>query len=342
MKKAVLLLSVAALLFAAFVIFPRDLGKITIKYEESGSVAEPFFATTTLLMVGDVMLGRNVENLMLEHGMEYPFAQIGDFLNTADAVVANLEGPVITNHKKTPSGSFSFNFLPDIVPVLKKYNVELVTLANNHTFDYGAQGFDETADYLDNAGVEAFGHPTKVTEALYKNIGSTTFAFLGFNAIRALDIAQATSAIAIARTHADFVIVNVHWGEEYSPSSNSFQRKTGRAFIDSGADTVVGHHPHVVQEIEMYKDRPIFYSLGNFIFDQYFSKEVQEGLAVQLEVGKTELTYSLIPIENLTRSQPSVAIATSSAERISTLISKSRGVTVGTFTLLRQENTMVE
>ncbi len=80
----------------------------------------------------------------------------------------------------------------------------------------------------------------------------------------------------------DFLIVNIHWGEEYKEISNARQRKLARAMIDAGADVIIGHHPHVVQEMEIYQDRPIFYSLGNFIFDQYFSEPTQQGLAVGL------------------------------------------------------------
>jgi poly-gamma-glutamate synthesis protein (capsule biosynthesis protein) len=97
--------------------------------------------------------------------------------------------------------------------------------------------------------------------------------------------------------------VAIHWGEEYRDVSNKRQQTLGRALIDAGADVIIGHHPHVVEEIELYRGKPIFYSLGNFIFDQYFSKETQEGLAVKISVGDKKAAYELIPVD-LHKSQP--------------------------------------
>jgi len=106
-----------------------------------------------------------------------------------------------------------------------------------------------------------------------------------------------------------FIVVLVHWGEEYIETSSSYQRKIAYQLVDAGSDIIIGTHPHVVQEIELYhsdmqnKDSLIFYSVGNFIFDQYFSKETQEGLAVGLIQSKENLKFVLIPID-LTNSQP--------------------------------------
>ena len=92
--------------------------------------------------------------------------------------------------------------------------------------------------------------------------------------------------------------MSVHWGQEYQIKSSVFQQKLARKIIDSGADLIIGHHPHVVQEIEIYNNKLIFYSLGNFVFDQYFSEQTQQGLAVRLEINENKLVFQLFPIQS--------------------------------------------
>ena len=101
-------------------------------------------------------------------------------------------------------------------------------------------------------------------------------------------------AVAEAR----HLIVNIHWGAEYQELSNDHQRDLARELIDAGADAIIGHHPHVVEEIEVYKDKPIFYSLGNFVFDQYFSIPTQQGLAVGVVLGADATSVYVFPIES--------------------------------------------
>jgi len=113
-----------------------------------------------------------------------------------------------------------------------------------------------------------------------------------------IDIEKMKGLIREAGKESDLVIVNVHWGVEYKHQHNKIQAEYGRAFIDAGADLVIGHHPHVVQGMEIYNGKPIFYSLGNFVFDQYFSSDTQEGLAVGIEYGKDGAEISLYPMES--------------------------------------------
>ncbi|NTU99490.1 CapA family protein, partial [Candidatus Falkowbacteria bacterium] len=103
--------------------------------------------------------------------------------------------------------------------------------------------------------------------------------------------------VSEAKKQADFVVVNIHWGVEYKHDFSKKQQTVGHALIDAGADAIIGHHPHVTQGIEVYNNKPIFYSLGNFIFDQYFSKDTQEGFAVGLFVGNGTTTAHLFPLK---------------------------------------------
>ena len=112
-----------------------------------------------------------------------------------------------------------------------------------------------------------------------------------------LDVKKAEAVVSALKGSVDWVIVSIHWGEEYDQYVNTAQQNLAHALIDRGADAIVGHHPHVVQGVEVYKNKPIFYSLGNFIFDQYFSVETQQGLAVSLEFSDDGVAYALQPFK---------------------------------------------
>lgn len=260
-----------------------------------------------IFAVGDIMLGRNVEGWMNDKGSDYPFAKIKSFFTGADMVVGNLEGPIRKNHSRTSTGSTTFNFKPEVVDALKSAGFTTLSLANNHTLDYGSASFEETRQHLREAGLEFFGHPREAEDAfvLRKEIQGRKFAFIGLQDVFAsMDSKKAVALIKrVAAEPVTTTIVSIHWGDEYKLVANKRQKTLAHDFVDAGADVVIGHHPHVVQNIELYKDRPIFYSLGNFIFDQYFSKETQEGLAFGLEFKSTNLSIRLYPVD-IIKSQP--------------------------------------
>lgn len=260
----------------------------------------------SLLFIGDIMLGRHVEDLMSQYGSDYPFTYIDGLLAEPNAVVANLEGPVMTQSVHTPSGSFHFSFLASTPKILAEHHIGIVTLANNHTFDFGSAGYNETVSLLDAGGIAHFGHPFAFSDAyvLRKQIQGRKFIFVGFNATNPnFDTQGAQQFIATLPKHDETLIVVVHGGTEYELHSSSYQQQLYRGFIDSGADLVIAHHPHVVEEIEQYKNKLIFYSLGNFIFDQYFSKDVQEMLSVKVTFSDAMTRFQLIPLKS-SRSQP--------------------------------------
>jgi poly-gamma-glutamate synthesis protein (capsule biosynthesis protein) len=262
----------------------------------------------TMLAVGDMMLGRYVETLMNRYNEDYPFANLEGLVNGQDIVFGNLEGPIATEHVQTPDFVTLFSFKPGVAKLLKKHGFTLVSLANNHTLDKGEDVFEQTQQYLTEAGVAYFGNPRNESAAYRYDvaINERDLVFLGFNeAVNPFFDAEQALATVAAESEDVFVIVSMHWGNEYILTSNSFQQELAQGLIDNGADLVIGHHPHVVQEVEVYKDRMIFYSLGNFIFDQYFSVDVEQGLAFEMSLGKNEVSYELIPIQSK-RSQPEV------------------------------------
>jgi poly-gamma-glutamate synthesis protein (capsule biosynthesis protein) len=237
----------------------------------------------TMRFFGDVMLGRFVRTLMDKGGHDYPFQgklTEGD----QDLTIANLEGPIVTSPSHAQTGTV-FAFEPDTAPIIKKNNIDIVSIANNHTLDRGQKGLEETKQFLAAAGVEHFGDPILPSDhdVLVKKIKDQSFAFIGFHdATRRLDEEKAARLVKKFDTQVDHVIVFIHWGEEYRFKNTQRQQDLAHLFIDNGADLIVGHHPHVVENTETYKDIPIYYSLGNFIFDQYWSDKTQHGLALDV------------------------------------------------------------
>lgn len=263
-------------------------------------------STTTILFVGDIMMGRNVELLMDRNGDSYPFAYIAPFLKSVDTVVGNLEGPVLSNHTRTPSQSVRFDFHTRMAKVLKDNNISIVSLANNHTFDFGKEGYDETVLHVKAAGIDVVGHPFAFgsTYVLHKQINDQKFVFVGFNITNPnFNYSKAREFVrTLERAPDEFYVAMIHGGEEYKLVSNKAQKTFYRGLIDDGVDLVIGHHPHVVQESEEYKNKMIFYSLGNFIFDQYFSKDTQQGLTVKAHFVNGKVSYEIVPVKSV-RSQ---------------------------------------
>ncbi|MBI5222745.1 MAG: AmmeMemoRadiSam system protein B [Candidatus Magasanikbacteria bacterium] len=245
----------------------------------------------SVLFLGDTMLDRNVAERAKENGADWLFSALAGeenrFFSGMDEIHANLEGPFADSRRQT-SKSIAFRFDPALIPTLEKYNFSIFDLANNHTLDMGKQGFEEAKKNLQNAGLAFYGAQYGI-DSLIREIGGLKIGFVAFNDTNVqVDVEKLKEEIIELKNNVDFIIVSAHWGEEYQfLKSNKHQQKLARDIIDAGADIIIGHHPHVVQEMEIYKNKPIFYSLGNFIFDQYFSTETQQGLAVGLVVSES-------------------------------------------------------
>lgn len=243
-----------------------------------------------IIFTGDVMLGRYVETLVSRNSADYPFEKVSDRLNLANEVVINLEGPVVrgNEHIQTPDFSTSFSFHEKVLDTFQKHNIGIVNLANNHTFDKGEEKFKEMTVILKEKDIEWFGHPWDYDNKYMHSVNANgvNIHLLGYHQATNgnFDIEAMKESISgvVELNDRDIHIANFHFGPEYILTSSVYQKEIARAAVDAGADMVIGHHPHVVQEMEVYKGKPIFYSLGNFVFDQYFSENTQEGLAVEL------------------------------------------------------------
>lgn len=249
----------------------------------------------TMLAVGDIMLDRYVRTTMKTKGMDYPFAAIKPTLAGHDVVVGNLEGPFTSHPSVATETHLIFTFDPAVAPILATVGFTDVSLANNHTLNFGQSGLDQTRQVLTSAGIKYFGDPRNKNWFGYiQEVAGRTIAFVGYVGLtKGLD--GILSEIKDLRQRADVVIVMAHWGNEYQLNFNNRQQSDAHAMIDAGADLVLGAHPHVVQPFEVYKDKFIAYSLGNFLFDQYFSSDTLEGLMLQLNFSPSQLSIDLIP-----------------------------------------------
>lgn len=270
-------------------------------------VPEVSVASTSLLFLGDVMLGRAVETISKNEGWQYPFAGFETVLRTYHPtyVIANLEGSAPRQHVQTKNFTMQFSFASQALTALAKFGVTHVGLANNHSYDFGVTGYEDTKAQLASVGIVPFGDTT---------VGSSSVSFLltdaGVVALVGVYAVDATPDLAALKTELeelvpDHVICFVHWGVEYQTTHTRAMETLATELVALGADVIIGHHPHVVGDIEYIHGVPVFYSLGNFIFDQYFSPEVQTGLSVLVQYEGAEQTITLLPYESLThKSQP--------------------------------------
>jgi poly-gamma-glutamate synthesis protein (capsule biosynthesis protein) len=288
-----------------------SLGAKRVSLAPSFSTPPSSSSSPSLLFVGDVMLGRHVETLWRRNGFDALFSGVSDLLSGPEVKIGNLEGPILSGEPQTPLQSLRFVFSPEILPALAPFS--FLSLGNNHTWDYGSSGYLATVSSLRDAGVILFGHPLEEYDGVL--LSSSTLLF-GFNATYpSFSLPDAEDRVRDASS--SLVIVFMHWGNEYELTPSPAERTIAEGLIDAGADLIVGAHPHVVQSIELYRGVPIFYSLGNFIFDQYFSPDVMEGLAVRMEM-KEKPSYTLIPL-SLGRTHPSPMTMASSSVFLSNL-----------------------
>jgi len=245
----------------------------------------------TIVVGGDMMFDRHIRKMMRIHGPDHIFSCVKDEFAGADLVVANLEGPV-TDAPSVSEGSvpetpenFTFTFPPEVVPLLKGHGISLVNLGNNHIMNFGRDGLEQTYRYLERGSIASFGDPEKREEDRVERIelGSMPLSFVNWSDWTSPDPDATVSVIAREKGEGRFVIVYTHWGDEYVAPSERVKR-LARRFVDAGASIVIGSHPHIVLEREDYRGSPIYYSLGNLVFDQYWEESVRRGLLLRLEV----------------------------------------------------------
>jgi len=302
----------------------------------------------SLVAVGDVMMGGSALPVIRKKGIDYPFHLTRAILRTADISFANLEAPFTLSGRPFDK-TFTFRVPPEYAEGLDRAGFDVLTLANNHTLDYGPEGLCSTLEVLDRLGIAFCGVGRNVEEAergVILERGGWRIGFLAFSltypsafwatlqkcgtAYPHLDRLKKT--LRRMREEVDVVVVSFHWGGELKTYPKSYQRYYAHRAVEWGADLVVGHHPHVIQGLEIYRDRLIAYSLGNFVFGSY-SLNARESIILRTRFDrKGFLLAEVIPISvfNLdVHFQPRVLEGSSRKRVVHTLNDISRNLNGG-------------
>lgn len=256
--------------------FPLPSGSIVpIQNKDANSVV--------IYSFGDLMLDRSVR-VAIEKQKKDPFVNMASIAGGNDLVLANLEGS-FTDFKPKPVAAdmMTFTFNPKMAPALKKSGINVLNLANNHALNFGKKGFEQSKKYLKDAGIDYFGDPLNMDEISFvKEIKGKKIGFVGYSEFGTKNLKDVIETVKSLNFQVDFLIVYTHWGVEYKTKFTVNQQEKAHQFIDAGADVVIGSHPHVIEPVEIYNNKPIFYSLGNFLFDQVFSVQTQQGLGIKI------------------------------------------------------------
>lgn len=247
--------------------------------------------TVTFGLAGDLGLGRYITSTARsKKDFSWSFQNVASVLQSNDFNLANLESPIINDCPQGQTGTFTFCGDSKFIPYLKE-NKFIFNLANNHMFNYYQDGFIQTKNYLDQSQIAYFYSHNPDTEFYKLEINGITFGFLGYDFITnpKLDSNQVINNVKKYDGQVDWLIISLHWGNEYLKSPETWRVNLAHQLIDAGADIIHGHHPHVLQSTEIYQNKPIFYSLGNFIFDQNWSKETSSSEFVTLTVDKNNI-----------------------------------------------------
>lgn len=319
--------------------------------EAATPVPETAAAEIRISAVGDIMLDASARATMDERGYDYAFDAVREVFVNSHVVIGNLEGPLAYGGVPEPDKQFLFRSPPDrVAPALQRAGFNVLNLANNHTLDYGAEGLAETLAALQSAGIARSGAGMNLDEArraAIVTVNGIRVAFLGYSltfpesfyatpqkAGTAYGHAdQVRADIAEARRHVDAVIASFHWGQEGNTGLREYQLALAHAAIDAGAVAVLGHHPHVLQAVERYRNGVICYSLGNFAFGSFSPRATRSTIArLTLRNGRlSEVRLIPLNVNNFeVYFQPQLLAGSEADEVVSTLqeLSAARGTTV--------------
>jgi poly-gamma-glutamate synthesis protein (capsule biosynthesis protein) len=293
MKKILFYLVIIIILLFSFIFFKKP-KHIVIVPEIKIFKKE----TVSVLNFGDVMFDRGVRNIIENRGRD-PFEYIKkdlDLIKKYDVVIANLEGPIVVMDRNLcQQKAYNFQFAPDTTDRLKSIGINMVNIANNHSYDCYGKGFESTKVFLQTAGIDYMGDTDVEKSYVVKEIKGKKIAFVGIDrTVSSVSVEKYYELVRRLKSENNYVVVNIHWGTEYSLLETSEQTFVAHGLVDSGVDVIFGHHPHVIEPVRVYKGKAIFYSLGNFVFDQTGENE-NTGLGVGAEFDDEKIKFSLFP-----------------------------------------------
>lgn len=312
-----------------------------------------------LAAVGDILLGRKVSDMINAGGPDTPFAYVSPLLKEEELVIGNLESPLSSRGTMLQGKDVTFRGNPQGIVGLKNSGIDVITLANNHALDCGAEALQDTISLLDQYKIYHAGAGLNIDEAKRParfNIGNKKISFLGYSYIMPSgfqptetkpgiaparpDINSLLTQIKTEKKQSDFVFIYFHWGAEYQDYALDYQRDLARKCIDAGADLVLGSHPHVIQGIEVYKKKLIAYSLGDFVFDHY-SQKTGEAFILKIYLNQEgTLSAEAIPVYLTSNGQPRIVTGEVAARILGRL--KQISSSFGTQIRIEQDKGIVE
>ncbi len=312
---------------AVFVAVADELDAPTPSANSDAMLAVGREESNSLIFVGDVLLARNVEILSQRYGATYPFKGLKfSTIAPASYIIGNFESAVPLVHEPTAAGSLRFSVDASFLPYLRQAGFTHLSLANNHSFDYGKQNFLHTKETLLVHDLAPMGHPEQISKESisFLTVNHKVVALLTIHTLAQMPtVSEVEAMVSYASKRSDMQITYVHWGTEYELVNDTSQRDLAEVLVKAGVDLIVGHHPHVVQNVDVIDGVPVFYSLGNYIFDQYFSLETQEGLVLQLDVSDDPILYLHPVTSEASLSQPRAMTATHHVRFLHSLASRS-------------------
>ena len=263
------------------------------------ALQDPDKESVTISFVGDCSIGDSIQyrlaassyhNTIAQKGYAWPFSLVSQYLKSDDLTVANLEG-VFTLRGQHKSKRYNLVADPGHVQVLLAGGIDMVNTANNHSMDFYEAGYRDSLATLEEAGVAHFGSLSLKENSSFdiqavKEVKGIRIGFIGYSYPQPADAANLAARIDELRDALDchLVVVSLHWGRETFMTPDVWQTRLAKNLIDAGADVIYGHHPHVVQPIQFYQGKPIFYSTGNFTFGTMSHVDPSSGI-FQLRYG---------------------------------------------------------
>jgi poly-gamma-glutamate synthesis protein (capsule biosynthesis protein) len=288
------------------------LGVISVCLVITGSLNQSVKVSFT----GDILLDRGVGEKLKEKGLDYPYMSIKDLLKKTDILYGNLECPLLNEGTPTLKRR-ELIFKGDVLNVksLKNAGYDVLNLANNHAMDYGGEGLASTIKVLKGESIKTLGAGETSSAAkapVFINKNGIRIGFLSYSTfppegyvfnetkpdISRVDKGIMAEEIRRAKVDCDFLVVTFHWGKEFSYYPSEIQKEIAHMAVDNGCDAVVGHHPHVLQGVENYNGKLIFYSIGNFVFDRQVPMGTDESVILNLEINKKGIMNAeIIPVK---------------------------------------------
>lgn len=236
----------------------------------------------TIISTGDIIPARTVNYKATQlNDYTWSYKNVWPMLKNADLTIANLESPLMKNCSPTTEG-MTFCGSDKNIEGLIMSGIDLVSLANNHIDNYGAEGVQETIKLLEKNNIKYTGR----AETTYLTVKNLRLAFIGFNFLNEIPESEVLKQVGSAKKQADFIIVMPHWGEEYQEIPSLFETIMQKALVDAGADIIFGNHPHIIQPIYVGGGKFTSFAEGNFIFDQEWSENTKKGIVIKIYIYK--------------------------------------------------------